>query len=75
MLVNCDALLSVFIVLQSALGGSEECMVALAFTTAFDHVNHRALIYNKLRLFGISGSDIDILDEFLLGRSHKVCGD
>ena len=47
-------------------------MVDLEFSAAFDRVSHRALIY-KLRLLGIGGSFINIIDEFLLSRTQKVC--
>ena len=72
---TCDALLSISTVLQRALDeGAEARMVGLDFSAAFDRVNHRALIY-KLRLLGIGGSFINILTEFLLGRTQRVCVD
>ena len=49
-------------------------MVGLDFSAAFDRVNLEALIY-KLKLLGIGGSFIDILCEFLLGRTQRVCVD
>ena len=51
--------------------GSEACMASLDFSTAFDCMNHRALMY-KLRLLGIGSSFTNILDEFLLARTQKV---
>ena len=72
---TCDALLSLSAILQKALDeGAEARMVGLDFSAAFDRVNHNALVY-KLKLMGIGGSFINILSEFLLGRTQRVCVD
>ena len=49
--------------------GTEAYMFNLDFGAAFDHINHNALIY-KLRNFGIGGSLINVLSEFLLIRTR-----
>ena len=72
---TCDALLSLSTILQGALDvGAEARMVGLDFSAAFDRVNHWALIY-KLKLLGVGGPFINILSEFLLGRTQRVCID
>ena len=74
-LAACDALLSISPIPQGALDeDSEAGIFSLDFSTAFDCVNHSALI-DKLRLLGIDGSFINILGEFLLSRTQKVCFD
>ena len=54
--------------------GHEVCMIGLDFSTAFDHVNHEALIF-KLRRMGIGGTFLNILVEFLTGRKLRVAVD
>ena len=46
-------------------------MVGLDFSAAFDHVNHKALIF-KLRQLGVGGPFLSILTEFLSNRLQRV---
>ena len=56
--------------LQSALeSGQEARMVQIDFSTAFDRVNHLGILY-KLGSFGIGGSVLSILTQFLSNRSQ-----
>ena len=72
---TCDALLTISTYLQKALDvGSEVRMVGLDFSAAFDRVNHVALVH-KLKLLGVGGAFINILEEFLLDRTQRVCID
>ena len=54
--------------------GHEARLVGLDFSAAFDRVNHEALIF-KLQKFGVGGSFLSILSEFLSGRTQKVVVD
>ena len=46
-------------------------MLGLDFSAAFDHVNHKALIF-KLRQLGVGGPFLGILTEFLSNRLQRV---
>ena len=46
-------------------------MVSLDFSAAFDHVNHKALIF-ELRWSGVDGPFLSILTEFLSNRLQRV---
>ena len=71
----CDALLFVFHTLQSALeSGQEARIVQIAFSAAFDGVNHLGILY-KLCSVGILGSVLSILTQFLSDLSHQVMVD
>ena len=70
-----DALLLLTQDLQSALDkGSESRVISLDFSSAFDLVNHRALLY-KLKLAGVGGSIFNVLSEFLSNRKQRVSVD
>ena len=72
---TCDALLTISHTVQKALdSGSEVRMVGLDFSAAFDRVNHAALIF-KLKQFGVGGSFLNILIEFLTNRRQRVVVD
>ena len=49
-------------------------MVGLDFSAAFNHVNHKALIF-KLRQLGAGGPFLSILTEFLSNRLQRVAVD
>ena len=60
----CDLLLTITNVVQKALdSGCEVRMVELDISSAFDHVDHEALI-SKLRELGLGGASLSILIEF-----------
>ena len=62
---TCDALLCVFLTLQSALeSGQEARIVQLDFSAAFDRVNHQGILY-WLCSVCIRGSVLSILTQFL----------
>ena len=70
-----DALLCISHKLQSALDqGHEGRLVQIDFSAAFDRVNHKGLIY-KLQLYGVGGSFLSILSEFLSNRTQRVALD
>ena len=72
---TCDALLTITNFVQKALDcGCDVCMVGLDFSSAFDHVNHKALLF-KLRQLGVGGPFLSILTEFLSNRLHRVVVD
>ena len=72
---TCDALLTISHTVQKALdSGSEARLVGLDFSAAFDRVNHAALVF-KLKQFGIGGSFLNILTEFLTNRRQRVVVD
>lgn len=72
---TCDALLTLSHDLQSSLDkGYESRVVAIDFSSAFDLVNHKALLY-KLQLMGIGGSLLSIFKDFLTDRSQRVVVD
>lgn len=69
---TCDALLTLTHELQCALDkGQESRLVAIDFSSAFDLVNHKALLY-KLQLLGIGGNLLNIFSNFLTARSQRV---
>ena len=71
----CDALLTITNFVQRALDcGCEMRMVDLDFSAAFDHVNHKTLIF-KLRQLGVGGPVLSILTEFLSNRLQRVVVD
>ena len=72
---TCDALLCVSHTLQSSLeSGQEARIVQIAFTAAFDRVNHLGILYKPCSM-GIGGSVLSILTEFLSNRSQQVMVD
>ena len=71
----CDALLTISNLVQRALDhGQEVRMIGLDFSSAFDRVNHKALLF-KLRQLGVGGPLFDILTNFLSNRSQRVVVD
>ena len=69
---TCDALLCVLHTLQSALeSGQEARIVQIDFSSAFDRVNHQAILY-KLSSVGIGCSVLSVLTQFLSNRSQYV---
>ena len=72
---TCDALTYLVHNIQSNLDTSSETrLVSLDFSSAFDRVNHKALLY-KLRAMGIGGLFYFILNEFLSNRKQRVVVD
>ena len=72
---TCDALLTITNFVQKALDcGCEVHMVGLDFSAAFDHVNHKVLIF-KLRQLGVGGPFLSILTEFLSNALQRVVDD
>ena len=72
---TCDALLTLTHSLQTSLDlGQESRAVAIDFSSAFDIVNHKALIY-KLQLHGIGGNLLHIFKDFLTNRTQSVSVD
>ena len=72
---TCDALLTISDSVQKALdSGMEARIIGLDFSSAFDCVNHEALIF-KLKLLGVGGHFLNILIEFLSNRSQRVVVD
>ena len=70
-----DALLYLTHDSQSALdSGHESRLVSLDFSSAFDRVNHKALLY-KVRSLGIGGSLHNILSGLLSHRRQRVSVD
>ena len=70
-----DALLLLTHDLQSSLDKrAESRVVSLDFSSAFDLVNHQALLY-KLKLMGVGGSVFGILKDFLTNRRQRVSVD
>ena len=70
-----DALMHIVHKSQASLdSGHESRLVSLDFSSAFDRVNHKALLY-KLRLLGVGGSILGILTDFLSGRRQRVSVD
>ena len=64
-LATCDALLCVYLTLQSALeSGQEARIVQIDFSAAFGRVNHLGILY-KLCSVGIGSSVLSILTQFL----------
>ena len=62
---TCDALLCVSHTMQSALKrGQEARIVQIDFSSAFDRVNHKGILY-KLSSVGIGGSVLSVLTQFL----------
>ena len=74
-LSTMDALLYLTHDSQSALdSGHESRLVSLDFSSAFDRVNHKALLY-KVRSLGIGGPLLNILSDFLSHRRQRVSVD
>ena len=70
-----DALLVLTQDLQLSLDkGAESRVVSLDFSSAFDLVNHQALLY-KLKSVGVGGVVFDVLKEFLSDRMQRVSVD
>ena len=69
---TCDALLDIVCAGQQSLdGGGETVLVQIDFSSAFDRVNHAALIH-KLREVGVGGSVLGVISSFLVGRKQSV---
>ena len=67
-----DALLALTHDLQSSLDDRVESrVISLDFSSAFDLVNHKALLY-KLQLMGLGGPVLNIFKEFLSNRKQRV---
>ena len=70
-----DALLVLCHDLQHSLDNrAESRVISLDFSSAFDLVNHKALLY-KLKLMGLGGSIFNIFEEFLTDRKQCVSVD
>ena len=70
-----DALLFICHNLQSSLdAGQESRLISLDFSSAFDKVNHRALLF-KIRNLGVGDRFLDILNDFLSNRTQRVSVD
>lgn len=70
-----DALLTISHKIQLALDqGHETRIVQLDLSAAFDRVNHNGML-KKLRSIGVGGHILSILEQFLVGRTHRVCVD
>ena len=52
--------------------GNHVDIFSFNFKKAFDHVPHNRLLY-KLECLGIKGKVLDIIQDFLTGRSFCVC--
>ena len=69
---TCDALLDLVTVLQNNLDkGHETRVVQIDFSSAFDLVNHDALIY-KLQNIGVGGYLLDVFKSYLSNRRQRV---
>ena len=74
-LSTTDALLTLLHDLQSSLDcGSEIRVLSLDFSSAFDLVNHEALLY-KLKLIGVGGPIFNVFKNFLTNRQQRTCVD
>ena len=72
---TCDALLDLTCHLQGNLDKGYECrVIQIDFSSAFDLVNHKALIY-KLQNLGVGGYVLGLLQDFLTGRQQRVVVD
>ena len=72
---TCDALLCLSHTLQSALeSGQEARIVQINFSSAFNRVNHRGILY-KLCSVGVGGSVLSILTQFLSNQSQHIMVD
>ena len=72
---TCDALLCVAHTLQIALEmGQEARMVQIAFSAAFDRVNHQGILF-KLCSVGVGDSVLSVLSQFLSNRSQYAVVD
>ena len=70
-----DALLFITHNLQASLdAGRESRLVSLDFSSAFDRVNHEALLF-KVRSLGIGGCLLELIVEFLSNRRQRVSVD
>ena len=66
-----DALLTTSHHLQKSLdAGTESDIIQLDFSTAFDRVSHRSLLF-KLKSIGVGGSVLSICREFLSNRRQR----
>ena len=74
-LSTSDALVCITHDMQVALdAGYESRVISLDFSSAFDRVNHKALL-SKVRSLGIGGRFHQILSEFLTDRRQRVTVD
>ena len=74
-LSTSDALVYITHDMQAALdAGHESRVISLDFSSAFDRVNHRALL-SKVRSIGIGGRFHQVLSEFLKDRRQRVTVD
>ena len=70
---TCNLLLTLDHVLQSTLDRAAEVrVVQLDFSAEFDRVNHSGLIY-MLKILGVFGPVLSVLEQFLSSRRHRVC--
>ena len=70
-----DALLFICHNLQHSLdAGHEARVISLDFSSAFDRVNHKSLLF-KIRNLGIGDRFLDILTDFLTDRKQRVSVD
>ena len=68
----CDALLCMSHKLQNTLeGGQQARIVQIDFSTAFDRVNHKGILY-KYCSVGIGGSVLSLLTQFLSNLSQHI---
>ena len=74
-LSTSDALLLLTHSVQASLDAGSECrLVSLDFSSAFDRVNHDALLF-KIRSHGIGGNFFNMLSDFLRDRRQRVVVD
>ena len=72
---TCDALLDLTCHMQDDLDkGYESRIVQIDFSSAFDLVNHKALVF-KLQSLGVGGWVLGLLVDFLTGRKQRVVVD
>ena len=71
-LSTSDALVYIVHDLQASLdAGHESRLISLDFSSAFDRVNHNALL-SKIRSIGVGGCFLQILSQFLTNRKQRV---
>ena len=61
-------------ILENLDRGFESRIVQIKFSTAFDLVNHKALIF-KLQSLGVGGFVLGLLQDFLTDRKQRVVVD